>query len=145
MNRQIKPLLLLLALMLCQDGFATPAWIEQASRPGPNTASVGQSRFDELFLHEAGKYRIPYPFERLIEVLESRLDNGDQPAVRKVFDGLNRKVKLGTIPRTASFSILTTQDYEKTHGYFDYVFPKHYFWHRGFDGMYGSIARASSS
>jgi len=96
MNRQIKPLLLLLALMLCQDGFATPAWIEQASRPGPNTASVGQSRFDELFLHEAGKYRIPYPFERLIEVLESRLDNGDQPAVRKVFVPIGRSLQRDT-------------------------------------------------
>ncbi len=50
MNRRIKSLLSLLALMLCQDGFATPDWIEQASRPGPNTASIGQSRFDELFL-----------------------------------------------------------------------------------------------
>jgi hypothetical protein len=27
------------------------------------------------------------------------------------------------------------------HRYFDYVFPKHYFWHRGFDGMYGTVAR----
>ena len=25
--------------------------------------------------------------------------------------------------------------------YFDYIFPKHYFWNRGFDGMYGTIAR----
>ena len=24
---------------------------------------------------------------------------------------------------------------------FDYIFPKHYFWHRGFDSMYGAIAR----
>jgi hypothetical protein len=25
--------------------------------------------------------------------------------------------------------------------YFDYIFPKLYFWNRGFDGMYGTIAR----
>ena len=25
--------------------------------------------------------------------------------------------------------------------YFDYIFPKHYFWNRGFDGMYGTVAR----
>jgi hypothetical protein len=37
--------------------------------------------------------------------------------------------------------VLTTQDYQRMHPYFDYVFPKHYFWHRGFDGMYGTIAR----
>ena len=62
-------------------------------------------------------------------------------AIRERIDGLNRKVKLATIPRTATFSILTTQDYHRTHQYFDYVFPKHYFWHRGFDGMYGTVAR----
>jgi hypothetical protein len=61
--------------------------------------------------------------------------------VRKHIDGMNRKVKLGTIPRSAAFSILTSQNYEQTHQYFDYFFPKHYFWHRGFDGMYGTVAR----
>ena len=24
---------------------------------------------------------------------------------------------------------------------FNYVFPKHYYWHRGFDGLYGTVAR----
>ena len=62
-------------------------------------------------------------------------------AIRKQIDLLDRKTKLGTIPRAATFSVLTAQDYEKTHVYFDYLFPKHYFWHRGFDGMYGTIAR----
>lgn len=62
-------------------------------------------------------------------------------AYRKQIDALDHKAKLGTIPRTASFSLLTTQDYFKIHQYFDYLFPKHYFWHRGFDGMYGTIAR----
>lgn len=62
-------------------------------------------------------------------------------AVREQINKLNRQVKLATIPRTATFSVLTTQDYERMHPYFDYVFPKHYFWHRGFDGMYGTIAR----
>ncbi len=62
-------------------------------------------------------------------------------AVRKGWDSLSRRAKLGTIPRSAAFSVLTTQDYEKTHSFFDYIFPKHYYWHRGFDGMYGTIAR----
>ena len=26
-------------------------------------------------------------------------------------------------------------------GYFDYILPKHYYWHRGFDGLYGTVAR----
>lgn len=62
-------------------------------------------------------------------------------AVREQIDKMNRKVKLGTIPRAPTFSVLTTQDYQRMHPYFDYVFPKHYFWHRGFDGMYGTVAR----
>jgi hypothetical protein len=62
-------------------------------------------------------------------------------AIRKQIDHLDRKVKLGGIPRTPVFSLLTAQDYQKIHPYFDYLFPKHYFWHRGFDGMYGTIAR----
>lgn len=62
-------------------------------------------------------------------------------AYRQQIDRLDRKAQLGTIPRSTSFSLLTTQDYLKIHGYFDYLFPKHYFWHRGFDGMYGTVAR----
>jgi hypothetical protein len=62
-------------------------------------------------------------------------------AYRKQIDKIGGKVRLGTIPRTASFSLLTTQDYLKIHSSFDYIFPKHYFWNRGFDGMYGTIAR----
>ncbi len=62
-------------------------------------------------------------------------------ATRQQIDKLNRKVKLGAIPRAPTFSMLTTQDYQRMHPYFDYVFPKHYFWNRGFDGMYGTIAR----
>lgn len=70
---------------------------------------------------------------------ESTLRN--MGAIRKELDALPRKTKLGTIPRSAAFSVLTTQDYQKTHGFFDYIFPKHYYWHRGFDGMYGTVAR----
>lgn len=62
-------------------------------------------------------------------------------AIRQQWDALPRKAKLGTIPRSAAFSVLTTQDYQKTHKFFDVIFPKHYYWHRGFDGMYGTIAR----
>jgi hypothetical protein len=62
-------------------------------------------------------------------------------AIRQQWNELRGRPKLGTIPRSAAFSVLTTQDYQKTHGFFDYIFPKHYYWHRGFDGMYGTIAR----
>ena len=59
----------------------------------------------------------------------------------KQIDGLEHKAKFGTITRATSFSLLTTQDYARIHPYFDYIFHKHYFWNRGFDGMYGTIAR----
>ena len=62
-------------------------------------------------------------------------------AVREQIDRIPRPVKLGAIPRTATFSALTAQDYTQMPRYFDYLFPKHYFWHRGFDGLYGTVAR----
>jgi hypothetical protein len=62
-------------------------------------------------------------------------------ALRSEINKLPHKAKLGTIPRSAAFSILTTEDFVKTHQFFDYIFPKHYFWNRGFDGMYGVVAR----
>ena len=66
---------------------------------------------------------------------------GSMAAIHEQVQGLNRKVELGGIPRTATFSSLTCQDYHRMGAYFDYIFPKHYYWHRGFDGMYGTIAR----
>jgi hypothetical protein len=66
---------------------------------------------------------------------------GYMKAIRAQLDGLNRKVELGGIPRTATFSSLTAQNYQQMAPIFDYIFPKHYYWHRGFDGMYGTLAR----
>ena len=66
---------------------------------------------------------------------------GWMSAAREGFDGLDRTVQLGAIPRAAAFSGLTGQDYTHLGRCFDFVFPKHYFWHRGFDGMYGSVWR----
>ena len=57
------------------------------------------------------------------------------------FHRFNRKIELGGIPRTAAFSSLTCQDYYAMGDWFDYIFPKHYYWHRGFDGMYGTVSR----
>ena len=60
---------------------------------------------------------------------------------RTIVDQASRKIELGGIPRTAVVSGLTGQDYERMAGYFDYILPKHYYWHRGFDGLYGTLAR----
>lgn len=66
---------------------------------------------------------------------------GYMQAIRKQLDALGTKVALGGIPRSAAFSSLTAQNYQQMGPLFDYLFPKHYFWHRGFDGMYGTVAR----
>lgn len=61
--------------------------------------------------------------------------------MREQIDAVDRKIELGGIPRAATWSSLTGQNYYQMAEYFDYIFPKHYFWHRGMDGMYGTIAR----
>ena len=62
-------------------------------------------------------------------------------SLRESVDSVDRKLQLGGIPRTAAFSSLTGQNYQQMPQYFDILFPKHYYWHRGYDGMYGTIAR----
>ena len=66
---------------------------------------------------------------------------GWMASVREQFDRIDREHLLGVIPRTAAFSGLTGQDYAALAAHVDFLFPKHYFWHRGFDGMYGSVWR----
>ena len=69
------------------------------------------------------------------------LSRHDWKYMREQCDGVDRKVELGGIPRAATWSSLTGQNYHLMAEYFDYIFPKHYFWHRGMDGMYGTISR----
>ena len=61
--------------------------------------------------------------------------------MRNQVDAVDRKVELGGIPRAVTWSSLTGQNYHQMAEYFDYIFSKHYFWHRGMDGMYGTISR----
>lgn len=60
---------------------------------------------------------------------------------REDLDQVDRHVQYGGIPRITSWSSLTGQNYHKMPEYFDVIFPKHYYWHRGFDGMYGTVQR----
>ncbi|MBT4097161.1 MAG: hypothetical protein HOM68_14910 [Gemmatimonadetes bacterium] len=61
--------------------------------------------------------------------------------MREQVDGVDGDILLGGIPRTPAFSGLTGQDYTGLTKYYDLIFPKHYYWHRGMDGMYGTIFR----
>ena len=62
-------------------------------------------------------------------------------AVRRELDGLDRKLLLGNGLRSAVFSGMTAVDFEAWDAVLDLLLVKHYFWHRGFDGLYGTVAR----
>ena len=54
---------------------------------------------------------------------------------------MSRPIKLGVGPRSAAFAPLCGYDFEKLAEFLDVLLPKHYFWHRGFDGMVGTVSR----
>jgi hypothetical protein len=85
MNEKIRLTLFLLALMAWGCPGAAPRWIAHASMPGPDTPATGLSRFDQLFMFEPDRYRIPYPFSSLVEFLDSRIENSGHSGVRQVF------------------------------------------------------------
>jgi hypothetical protein len=84
MNDKLRLALFLVTLVAWSYPFAAPRWVAHASLPGPDTTGVGQSRFDQLFFLDHNQYRIPYPFSRLIEFLDSRIENSDHSGVRQV-------------------------------------------------------------
>ena len=62
-------------------------------------------------------------------------------AFRRELDKLPRQLLLGNSPRSAVFSGMTALDFSSWDKIVDILLVKHYFWHRGFDGMYGTVAR----
>ncbi len=93
MSRFSKSTLFLLLSITWGYTSAAPRWIEHASIPGPDVPNAGLSRFDQLFLVANDRYQIPYPFSRLIEYLESRIDNAGQKGVRLVFIPFGRSLQ----------------------------------------------------
>ena len=62
--------------------------------------------------------------------------------VRADIDGaVSRPVKLGLGPRSACFAPLAGYDLVELAKVIDVLLPKHYVWHRGYDGMYGTVCR----
>jgi len=67
--------------------------------------------------------------------------------VRSHFDSIDRKVggteprRYGLGPRSACFAPLNGYDFAKLADVVDILLPKHYFWNRGVDGLYGTVAR----
>ncbi len=63
-------------------------------------------------------------------------------AFRHALDAeLDRPVKLAVGPRTAAFAPLCGYDFARLAEFVDVLLPKHYFWHRGFDGLLGTVYR----
>ena len=62
-------------------------------------------------------------------------------AARAELDQLSRPLLLGNGLRSAVFSGMTAMDFCAWNEVLDFLLVKHYFWHRGFDGMYGTVAR----
>ncbi|MFP6589717.1 MAG: hypothetical protein VCE12_04260 [Candidatus Latescibacterota bacterium] len=54
---------------------------------------------------------------------------------------MSRSVKLGVGPRSAAFAPLCGYDLAQMGDFIDVLLPKHYFWHRGFDGFVGTVFR----
>jgi hypothetical protein len=52
-----------------------------------------------------------------------------------------RPIRLAAGPRSAAWSSFCGYDYGRLGEILDVMLCKHYFWHRGFDGMYGTVAR----
>jgi hypothetical protein len=63
---------------------------------------------------------------------------------REVKQSLGRPIKMAVGPRSAAFAPLCGYDFQAlASGEFpvDILMPKHYFYHRGFDGMLGTVGR----
>ena len=54
---------------------------------------------------------------------------------------MSHPVKLGLGMRSAAFAPLCGSDFARIAEFMDILLPKHYFWHRGFDGLVGTVYR----
>jgi hypothetical protein len=52
-----------------------------------------------------------------------------------------RSIRLAAGPRAPAWAPLCGYDYARLESCVDVLLPKLYFWHRGFDGLYGTVAR----
>ncbi|MBI3971909.1 MAG: hypothetical protein HY332_11520 [Chloroflexi bacterium] len=52
-----------------------------------------------------------------------------------------RQLRLGIGPRMPAFSTMCGYDFPALAQLFDLILPKFYIWNRGFDGLYGTVAR----
>ena len=80
----------------------------------------------------------------LAEWLAFRLDSLTETYARlkeMINAHATRPIKIACGPRSAAWASLCGYDYSRLGSILDVMLCKHYFWHRGFDGMYGTVAR----
>ena len=63
-------------------------------------------------------------------------------ALRDTVRAAGIRAQIGWGPRTPAFAPLAGYDLATLGEALDWLLPKHYFWHRGYDGLYGTVARA---
>ena len=53
----------------------------------------------------------------------------------------HQRQRSGNLPRSAAFAPLCGYDFVDLAEFMDFLLPKHYFFHRGFDGFVGTVYR----
>ncbi|MBX9631661.1 MAG: hypothetical protein K2X67_14180 [Burkholderiales bacterium] len=68
-------------------------WIVDPKEPGPDAPPAGRSLFDHLFTGKGSSgHRLPFPFDRLLQVIEQRLEPGSA-SIRTVLIPLGRSLQ----------------------------------------------------
>lgn len=101
----------------------------QVNYYGPHGVLAAMNLFD---INEDAVYWLRWRREQSIKTGE---------AFRRELDRFPRKLLLANGPRSAVFSGMTALDFHAWDKIVDFLLVKHYFWNRGFDGMYGTVAR----
>jgi hypothetical protein len=105
-----------------------------------NATKIGLYRDGGLL----GAYNLLGADPNLMAWLSFRVDSLTDffSSVRSGIDAeLGRPFKLGVGPRSAAFAPLCGYDFHRLAAFMDILLPKHYFFHRGFDGMVGTVHR----
>ena len=95
-----------------------------------------------------GSYRMLGADPDLMQWLTFRCDSLTR-YFQRVRDGiageLARPIRLGCGPRSAAFAPLCGYDFVDLAQFMEFLLPKHYFFHRGFDGFVGTVHRYSET
>lgn len=90
----VLPMLQLVSAHADSQTLAAPVWTADPNVPGPDFPDAGASLFDRITTDADGRQRIPFPFERLIERIESRAGcDRARPCTRSVLIPLGRSLQ----------------------------------------------------